>query len=145
MSVSSFNPYSTVLMVGNHYCAIHVTGPTNFQFITNLDSKFKEAQAAAAAFSKLKNIQVVEGFKRLDKPIVSIYKTQGNWYPCEIDSIGLKVLLLRNQPNYDGTKETAKMKAQEYAKDIDSDFLPRLGESIIEAGERKAGEPSSSH
>ena len=86
-SVSSNPPaYACITVLAGHFAAVHVDGRTK-RFISEHPTKdYGAAWAAAKAFADLKKIPFQKELKLMDKPLITVFKTNKGWLPGRIST-----------------------------------------------------------
>lgn len=137
-SISS-NPssYTCITVLAGHFAAIHVDGRTKEFISKHPTDDYSVAFAAAKAFADLRKIPFQKGLKLMDRPLITVFKTDRGWLPGMITAD--KVTPFSPNPSlpFSGLKEDAMEAARMIAEGIGADFVPSIGASMTESEESK--------
>lgn len=137
-SISSNPPsYTCITVLAGYFAAIHVDGNTKKFISKHPTDDYSVAFAAAKAFADLARIPFQKGLKLMDKPLITVLKTDRGWLPGMITADKVSSLLPNPSASFSGSKEDAMAAAQGIAQRMNADFVPLIGASMTESEERK--------
>lgn len=89
-----------VVMLGNHYLAMHFQGSNKFFISKQAEADIKVAQSAAMRFADEKKLCYHNDLFYSDRSIITILRYRSRWYPAEIsdDQINLVMDIVRLDP-----------------------------------------------
>ena len=130
--------YVGIVKLSNCYAAMRFQGDKK-QFISKcLEEDIKTARVTAQLFAQLNNLPFDnKTIYAPIKPILTIFKEDSKWYPCEIYAEGIKLITHFGKEDVasmdtGGNKEQAMNWAKLIAKTEHLTFMPSIGISFCE-------------
>ncbi len=124
--------FTCVIRLANHYVATHVNGRAKRFISQHAETDLKVAQITAQLFSTTHAIPYESALIELDRPIITIIKNEGKWYPAELHPDRIKLLTglpLLNFSSLDlgGNQQEATLLAYAIASSLATDCFPSIG------------------
>jgi hypothetical protein len=128
--------YTVVLRIVNYFAAMHVYGSNKAFISKHPETDLKVAKATAQKFAALNDIPYDVDLRDLDGPFLTIIKNGEKWYPAEIYSDRLRLLVSFGPLQLGGTQSEAINMAEVIALSRSTDCIPSIGISIYESSLR---------